>query len=316
MNKGTAEGEGRSGGGRLDGGARTSPVSGKTYRTNTVAGVLGLSRGALRYYEQIGVLAPGRGEGSNYRAYSNLDVYEMATATVVKNSGFAAQDAGEILRRAEGGADLFERCRRQNAYRLAWHAAVGEALESTLDALGRHDAGGDALEPELVMAEEYLAFPDQGEKGYEHFDADPIQDALIRSMPVASFGSVIESGLLEPGPIIPRWCRMIATRHAALVPELRGATSSEGSGCSHVGGCACLRAPYVVDANSIPGFDPDFQIRDSMLRFAEEHGLTLRDTAFNVRALPARGVFVAWTLAPVDARTRRGRKELAKLGQS
>ena len=54
----------------------------------------------VRYYERQGILAPSRRSASNYRLYSEHDVYRLRFIRAAKSSGFTLDDITELLRPA------------------------------------------------------------------------------------------------------------------------------------------------------------------------------------------------------------------------
>lgn len=112
----------------------TESARGKTYTIKTLLSVLGISRNTLRYYEQIGVISPVRDPDSNYRVYTNDDVFSVAQLNMLKNAGFEVADAQVVMEKTEDASEFVGRLSEQNMRQQAWHAAVQDSLE-TLQAI-------------------------------------------------------------------------------------------------------------------------------------------------------------------------------------
>lgn len=71
------------------------------YRTSEVLKNLGLSREALRYYEEIGLIQPKRSEFSQYREFDFYDVSRLLAIDFYKKRGFSASGIKEMLLQKE-----------------------------------------------------------------------------------------------------------------------------------------------------------------------------------------------------------------------
>ena len=169
----------------------TESARGKTYTIKTLLSVLGISRNTLRYYEQIGVISPVRDPDSNYRVYTNDDIFSVAQLNMLKNAGFEVADAQVVMEKTEDASEFVGRLSEQNMRQQAWHAAVQDSLE-TLQAICDDIHRGPM--PRLSASRPALFYFDECETGYDNHVPDPAQDVLIRSMPIATFGSIIEGG--------------------------------------------------------------------------------------------------------------------------
>ena len=281
---------------------------GKTYTIKTLLNVLGISRNTLRYYEQIGVVSPVRDPNSNYRVYTNDDVFSVAQLNMLKNAGFEVADAQAVMEKATDASDFVELLAQQNTRQQAWHAAVQESLD-TLREIGEDIHAGP--KPRLALARPALVFHDECETGYDNHVPDPAQDALIRSMPIATFGSVIDGDFFADVLEMPRWGRVISERNAALLPQLTLAKTPP----QHVGGCACVEISYAADADKIPGFDPDGSTREAVRAFMQENDLEQDGACYTSHALPVKGVFYTRVHLPVRGRGLLARRRLAHLGR-
>lgn len=67
------------------------------YTVGKLARAFGLSRTALLYYEEIGLLVPSERSGSNYRLYSDKDRRRLATICRFRETGLSLNDIRDIL---------------------------------------------------------------------------------------------------------------------------------------------------------------------------------------------------------------------------
>lgn len=262
----------------------TESARGKTYTIKTLLSVLGISRNTLRYYEQIGVISPVRDPDSNYRVYTNDDVFSVAQLNMLKNAGFEVADAQVVMEKTEDASEFVDRLSGQNLRQQAWHAAVQDSLE-TLRAIGDDIRRGPV--PRLSMGRQALVYFDECETGYDNHVPDPAQDVLIRSMPIATFGSIIEGDFFSDSFDLPKWGRIVYTCDAPLLPQLALASRPP----VQVGGCPCVEISYAADADKIPGFDRDGSTRKKMRVFMDEYGFEQAGDVYTSHALPIKGVF-------------------------
>lgn len=96
-------------------------AQGKSYSTKVLMSALGISRGTLRYYEQLGLVSPQRNPESNYRTYSNADVFRVVECVMLKNAGYQVQHAKETLVDAPVDAQGFvDDCLGRSELQLKW----------------------------------------------------------------------------------------------------------------------------------------------------------------------------------------------------
>jgi DNA-binding transcriptional MerR regulator len=69
-----------------------------------LARACGLSRGAVLYYESIGLLKPVRRSAGNYRLYGEKDLERLRQVCHYRNAGLKLSDIRSILERAHGDA--------------------------------------------------------------------------------------------------------------------------------------------------------------------------------------------------------------------
>lgn len=277
----------------------------RTYSANTLMTVLGISRSTLRYYEQIGLVVPRRDPDSNYRVYTSDDLFRVVTSVMLKNAGYTTQDSQAVIDVADDDLDFVGRLARENDRRLRWH----RCLEERLDMLRLMTDPARAGEVELVLAPAFLLYRDSCETGFDHFVADVAQDALLRSMPISSFGSMLDCDFFSSEPPQACWGRMIDERYRDLVFEL-GQSAIEPL---RLGGCPCLVANYVVRFDHMPGFDDEGLVRGRLSAELDRLGLRQADSPFVANGLPVNGRFRAQVYVPVEAQERKGRRALKRL---
>lgn len=74
------------------------------YRAGDLYKNLGLTRETLRYYEEIGLIAPARNQSSQYREFTFEDVYHLMSIDFYKKRGFASLEIKELVESKEHNA--------------------------------------------------------------------------------------------------------------------------------------------------------------------------------------------------------------------
>lgn len=96
-----------------------------------VAEQTGLSIHTLRYYEQIGLVAPIARAGNGHRAYAEDDVYRINFVTTLRAAGMPIAEIKRYVELSLGGDDtVVERLELLEAHR--------QAVERQIQALGQH----------------------------------------------------------------------------------------------------------------------------------------------------------------------------------
>ena len=67
------------------------------YRANDLYKNLGLTRETLRYYEEIGLIAPGRNPSSQYREFTFSDISHLMSIDFYKKRGFTPLEIRELI---------------------------------------------------------------------------------------------------------------------------------------------------------------------------------------------------------------------------
>ncbi|KAB8133622.1 MerR family transcriptional regulator [Gracilibacillus oryzae] len=67
-----------------------------TYKTSQLLEILGVSRDALRYYEEQGIVKPDQDEWNNYRKYDNFDIYTLLVADFYKKRNLSIKEVRKL----------------------------------------------------------------------------------------------------------------------------------------------------------------------------------------------------------------------------
>ena len=95
-----------------------------------VAARTGLSIHTLRYYEQIGLVAPIGRAGNGHRAYSEDDVYRINFVTTLRAAGMPIAEIKRYVELSQGGDDTVrERLELLEAHQQAVERQIGELRE-------------------------------------------------------------------------------------------------------------------------------------------------------------------------------------------
>lgn len=67
-----------------------------TYRTSQLSEILGVSRDALRYYEEQGIVNPKQNEANQYRQYDYYDIYTLMVADFYKKRNLSIKEVKKL----------------------------------------------------------------------------------------------------------------------------------------------------------------------------------------------------------------------------
>ncbi|MBS4218310.1 MerR family transcriptional regulator [Bacillus sp. FJAT-49711] len=67
-----------------------------TYRTSELLDILGVSRDALRYYEEKGIVRPHQDETNHYRQYQDYDIYRLLVSDFYKKRNLSMKEVREL----------------------------------------------------------------------------------------------------------------------------------------------------------------------------------------------------------------------------
>lgn len=67
-----------------------------TYQTSQLGEILGASRDALRYYEELGIVKPNQSETNNYRQFDNKDMYALMVADFYKKRNLSMREVRDL----------------------------------------------------------------------------------------------------------------------------------------------------------------------------------------------------------------------------
>ena len=265
----------------------------KRYTINDIVRTFGISRTTVMYYEQLGIVEPGREGEQARRTYSDADVFRLMSAMLLKNVGIQPKDLPAHL---EGDPFTPERCgeyarvvERDIAYRQAVleRMRLYESVAANVGAFCIRQVG------------RFFFVPDNAETGYRHFPADEALDKLIAHMLIASLGScwdgIASRDLVTWGA--NHWGRTVPVRYAGLIEGF------PTDGLAVLGGrvCAC----YIQRVSNLRTDEADV-MRDQALAcldYAYERGFEPDGRAFCPFCLPAAENFVFPTCIPVRKRS-------------
>ncbi|TVX89761.1 MerR family transcriptional regulator [Paenibacillus agilis] len=77
---------------------------GHTYRTSQLSGILGVTRDALRYYEEQGIVNPKQNEVNHYRQYDYYDIYTLMVADFYKKRNLSIKEVKNL----QAGSQIVE----------------------------------------------------------------------------------------------------------------------------------------------------------------------------------------------------------------
>lgn len=122
-----------------------------------VAAASGLPAKTIRYYEDIGLIAPKRGE-NGYRSFDESDLHKLSFVARSRSLGFSTEDCRALLQlyddRSRASADV-RAVAEANLARVAAKINELEAMRSTLTTLV-HRCHGDAR-PDCPILEDLAA---------------------------------------------------------------------------------------------------------------------------------------------------------------
>lgn len=67
-----------------------------TYKTSQLLDILGVSRDAMRHYEEQGIVKPDHDEWNNYRKYNNFDIYNLLVADLYKKWNLSIKEVRKL----------------------------------------------------------------------------------------------------------------------------------------------------------------------------------------------------------------------------
>lgn len=121
------------------------------YRIGELARMAGVSVRTLRFYDEIGLLAPARRADNGYRVYSSRDVDRLQEILLLRQLGVAVRDIPPLLS-ADAGARL-----RALAGHLARLRAERDRLSRLIDTVERTITAREGGEP-MADAEKFEGF--------------------------------------------------------------------------------------------------------------------------------------------------------------
>lgn len=115
-------------------------MSDRTFRIGEVAERVGLSLRTVRYYEEVGLVAPSDRTAGGFRLYTEADIERLIMAKELKPLGFRLDEVRTIVdltERGEAGVELTTSERHELAQFAARASERYEKLRSQLAAADR-----------------------------------------------------------------------------------------------------------------------------------------------------------------------------------
>lgn len=105
----------------------------RTYNTNEICQMCGVSRKQLRYYEERGILsAVPRQSGNNYRYYSHEHIYEIVAAKALKNIDMSLAKMKDVIYGKDIGSIQFSLQQQLNLARENLEASFRQYEQSAV----------------------------------------------------------------------------------------------------------------------------------------------------------------------------------------
>jgi DNA-binding transcriptional MerR regulator len=260
-----------------------------TFTVKDIKETFGISRSTLIYYEKIGVVRPRRSEKSQYRLYSEQDVFRLMNASFLKGLGVAPRNISSYLDADAYDEENFRKYFEMIDRRLAYAVASRECMNA-LNAIPRKLGT-----IELGYVEPYYICWDHAEGGYHDFPVSENLNLLIAHMPLGSLGSYGDDSYIGTKVSI-RWGRTVAVKYAHLIDGLR-----TDIGMDIIGGCRCVIF-YHFESNLYAMTQSQTFAKkdgDRIMDFMHENHVHRSDKAFWPYTLPGENGFYVMTCIPV-----------------
>jgi DNA-binding transcriptional MerR regulator len=132
----------------------------RSYSIKEAAALTGLPASTLRYYEQVGVIAPvSRGATSGHRVYDEADLDQLMSIACLSATGMSVTDMRQYMANARRGADAAveqQRLLEEQRRRLATEAeaiALRERYVGLKVAYWQAVAAGDPTRAQEIAAQ-------------------------------------------------------------------------------------------------------------------------------------------------------------------
>ena len=132
----------------------------RSYSIKEAAALTGLPASTLRYYEQVGVIAPiSRGATSGHRVYGEADLDQLMSIACLSATGMSVTDMRQYMANARRGADAAveqQRLLEEQGRRLATEAeaiALRERYVGLKVAYWQAVAAGDPTRAQEIAAQ-------------------------------------------------------------------------------------------------------------------------------------------------------------------
>ena len=284
-----------------------------SYSTSSVESITGISRTALRYYEEVGVIEPRRTGTAGYRSYTKSDVGAIIGCTLLRNAGFSVAESAElVMDDGVGCVEFLDATLRSSRELLQWHEAMCAEFERLHDIYAR----GELLAPRLVAGERTVFFPNQRSVG-DDVEGDQTHRALFRSSPISSTAVLFADGMSSEDPALGKWGRSVRERYLPLLSahdEGFDATDAVAGRESIVleGGPQAI-VSFTMPLEGPAEIDGDRTVRDKLSAFLEHKKLIARTPWLMTDYLTVGKLAYATLRVPVEAHGPLAHARLAKL---
>lgn len=116
------------------------------YTIGRLAQLSGVSVRALRFYEEVGLLAPAREAANGYRRYTSEDVDRLQEILLLRHLGVAVRDIGPLLSRSK--TERRHALRRHLVELQAERDRLGELIETVERTLAHMEGEADMADTE------------------------------------------------------------------------------------------------------------------------------------------------------------------------
>ena len=236
------------------------------YTVSQLAKVLNISRSSLLYYESVGLIAPERTQGGNYRVYSNKDVLNLMNALMLRNVGLSID---EIADRQNSCDSLDESSIDEYCDILSDRIAYLQAMKSALVDYRERRSCSDGPFAIRKVPRYLYALSNRG-RGWSRFDRSPETDVLMDHAPLTGIGAVYNATLFDREPKV-RWARFVTEENLRFLDV-------EAEHLLSIGGCRCLIVRRWSDSSLDNNFGPSERL--AALDYLDERGFQAEGRAF------------------------------------
>ncbi len=226
-------------------------------RIGDVQRVTGLTRKALLYYEQEGLIEPGSDPANEYREYSEADVARLLRISVLRQIGLSVAEIRAVLADPDRWSDVLS----AHLERLTRQIAAAELTASAIRAALEHQ-GGDEGVRRLELLRRSLELDAMGREGFMREQIERLFPGRFGQLLGAHYGFFLDEPL-EAEEQRQAWLRMVAFLDEA--ESLPGVEIPDGVDLAEI------ERGLQEMVNAVLAMDPAFvaQVRESLDRQAQ-----------------------------------------------